>query len=429
MSILRAMFSGVSGISAEGQALGVVSDNIANVNTTGFKSQRAIFADILGRTVGSGMRAAGSGVQVSDVQQLFTQGALVATGVSTDMALSGDGFFVVQGAVSGVQGQYYTRAGQFRLDADGNIVNSAGLKAQGYESIGGGQMSASISGLKVSTAALPPAPTTEMAFTANLDSSAVPPTNPFSVSDPGATSNFSTSMTVYDSLGTPHTLDVYFAKTGDNQWEYHVIAPSGDLAGGTPGSTEEIGSGSLVFTPEGALQSVSVLSPIAVNFTGATPGQPITLNFGTPAPNGTGLDGTTQFGSASSISSQSQDGYGSGDLSGITVDGQGVIMGTYSNGQKVAVGQLAIAKFRSNDGLDRAGENMWAASDRSGEAVLSAAGSGGRGAVTGGALEQSNVDLAEQFVRMIAHQRAFQADSKTITTADQMLQDLVNLKR
>jgi len=421
MSILRAMYSGVSGISAEGQALGVVGDNIANINTVGFKAQRAIFEDILGRTVGSGMRSAGAGARVADVQQLFTQGALVATGVSTDLAVSGDGFFVVRGAVAGVQGEFYTRDGQLRLDGNGNLVTATGLEVQGYASIGGGQLSAALSSLKVPTASLKPNPTTQMTITANLDATAGVMT--FDVTQPGTTSNFSTSMTVYDSLGNPHAVDVYFNKTSANNWEYHVVVDGGELTGGTPGTNTEIGSGTLAFNPDGSLQGASVTQAIAANFDGAVQGQAIDIDFGA------GFNGVTQFGSPSSVSSQSQDGYGSGDLSGISVDGQGMVMGTYTNGQKIPVGQLAIAKFRSNDGLDRAGQNLWTATDRSGAAVLGTAGSGGRGAISGGAIEQSNVDLAEQFVRMIAHQRAFQADSKTITTADQMLQDLVNLKR
>lgn len=420
MSILRAMYSGVSGISAEGQALGVVGDNIANVNTVGFKSQRAIFEDILGRTVGSGSRSSGAGVQVADVQQMFTQGALVATGVSTDLALSGDGFFVVSGTVSGVDGQFYTRAGQFRIDQDGNVVTGSGLNAQGYASING-SLSASVSGLVVPTSALEPKPSSLMSVTANLNASA--PMTTFDLASPGTTSEVSTSMTVYDSLGNPHTLDVYFNKTADNAWEYHVVAQGADL-GIDPPEPQQIGNGTVVFNSDGSMATTTPDSPISVSFTnGAAPAQAIDLNFGT------GTDGLTQYGSPSNVASQSQNGYGSGDLAGISVDGQGVVMGTYTNGQKVAVGQLAIAKFRSNDGLERAGQNMWASTDKSGDAVLGTAGAGGRGAISGGALEQSNVDLAEQFVRMIAHQRAFQADSKTITTADQMLQDVVNLKR
>jgi flagellar hook protein FlgE len=423
------MYTGVSGLGAQGQALGVVGDNIANVNTVGFKAQRGIFQDILGRSVGSS-RTAGAGVEMASIQQLFTQGSLSTTGVATDLALSGDGFFMVKGQVAGATGQYFTREGQFRLDKDGFLVNASGLQVQGYAATAGGAMSSSLSSLQLPTSALPPLPTTEMSITANLDAGETVLTVPWDPQDPGATSNFSTSMTVYDSLGNSHSVDVYFRKTAANTWEYRALASGDEITGGTPGQNTQIGSGTLQFTTDGALGTVTTTTPISVNWIGATAGQAIELDFGSPlSGGGTGLDGLTQFGAPSSVSAQSQNGYSSGDLSGVSVDGQGVVLASYSNGEKVAVGQLAVARFRSNDGLARAGQNLWAASRDSGEAVLGTAGSGGRGAISAGAVEQSNVDLADQFVGLIAHQRAFQANSRTISTADEMLQELVNLKR
>jgi flagellar hook protein FlgE len=432
MSIIKTMYTGVSGINAEGEALGVVGDNIANSNTVGFKGQRAIFADMLGHSITAGTPSAlpGSGVMLSQIEQMFTQGSLSNTGVSTDMALSGDGFFVVQGTVDGVGGQFFSRAGQMRIDKDGQLVNPDGMVLQGYKALTGGTFSASVSGLSVPTSALPPQATTKMAITANIDANAAVPSAPFDPTNPSATSNFSTSMQVYDSLGNAHSVDVYFAKTGANSWDYHAMVDGGQLQGGTPGTPTEIGSGSLGFTSAGALNTVTTNTAISASFTGANTNQAISLNFGTPiSGGGTGLDGTTQFASPSSVSSQSQDGYASGDLAGVSVDGNGIVRGVYSNGQKLPVGQLAIAKFRSNEGLGRAGHNLWIATRESGDAALGVASSGGRGAVNAGALEQSNVDLATQFVDLIAHQRAFSANSKTITTADEMLQEVVNLKR
>ena len=186
----------------------------------------------------------------------------------------------------------------------------------------------------------------------------------------------------------------------------------------------------MTFDSAGALQDIQWGGPAPISFTGATPNQVLDFDFGTSiAAGGTGLGGTTQFGSASAISAQSQDGYSSGDLAGVKIDADGTVSGVYSNGQTVAAGKLAIAKFRSNDGLGRAGQNMWVATRDSGEAALGIAGEGGRGALAAGALEQSNVDIAEQFVGLIAHQRSFQANSKTITTADQMLQELMAIKQ
>ena len=239
-------------------------------------------------------------------------------------------------------------------------------------------------------------------------------------------------MVVYDSLGAAHTLDVYFAKTGDNTWDFHVLSDGAELAGGTPGVAQEIGTGgTLVFDTNGALLDGSP-PPFSIDFAGgATPAQEISLDFGDDVTNdgSTGLGGTTQFASESAVSAASQDGYSSGDFSGVAVDGQGLVQGLYSNGQKIAIGQLAIAKFRSNDGLGRAGNGLFIETRDSGTAALGKAASGGRASISAGALEESNVDLAEEFVGLIQHQRSFSANSRTITTADQMLQELINIKR
>lgn len=428
--VLRAMYSGVSGLRAEGEALGVVGDNIANVNTVGFKSQRAVFEDVLGHSILAGTSSAlpGSGVRVGDIQQMFTQGTLSNTGVSTDLALNGDGFFVVKGAVDGLSGNFFTRAGQFNLDKDGYLVNTNGLQVQGYAANADGTFQAAPSSVKAPTASLPARATAAISISANLDASATVPT--WDPTLPAQTSNFSTSITVFDSLGNSHALDVYFNKTADNSWDYHAMVDATQL--NPPGTGfSEVGSGTLNFTTNGALDSVTTTTAIAPTWGGGSTGAlPVTLDFGTPiATGGTGLDGTTQFGSASAISSQSQDGYTSGDFSGISVDGQGVVMGLYTNGQKLAMSQLAVAKFRSNDGLGRAGQNLWIETRDSGTAALGTASSGGRAAVSSGALEGSNVDLAEEFVGLIQHQRSFSANSKTITTADEMLQELINIKR
>ena len=429
--VLRAMYSGVSGLRAEGEALGVVGDNIANVNTVGFKGQRVIFQDVLGHSILAGTASAlpGSGVRVGDIQQMFTQGSLANTGIATDLALNGDGFFVVQGSVDGVTGNFYTRAGQFKIDNSGYLVNASGLQVQGYAANPDGTFSASISSLQAPTAAIPPNATENAAITANLDSSSTVPTLAWDAQDPANTSNFSSTMTVHDSLGNAHTMDVYFRKTADNAWEWHALVSGDETNPPAAGTNVEVGTGTLTFTTDGALDTVGG-NTATVDFAGATGGQVVTFNFGTPiAGGGTGLDGMTQFGSPSNVSSQSQDGYSSGDFAGVAVDGQGVVMGLYTNGQKLAIGQLAVAKFRSNDGLGRAGQNLWIDTRESGAAAMGTAGSGGRGAIAAGALESSNVDLAEEFVGHIQHQRSFSANSKTITTADEMLQELINIKR
>ena len=431
--VLRAMYSGVSGLRAESEALGVVGDNIANINTVGFKSQRAIFQDVLGHSILAGTSSAmpGSGVRVGDVQQMFTQGTLSNTGVNTDLALNGDGFFVVGGSVDGITGNFYTRAGQFNLDKDGFLTNTNGLQVKGYTANGDGTYQAALSSVRAPTSSLPARATQAISITANMDSSAAVITDPWDAQSPSTTANAPpASMTVYDSLGNARTLDVYFRKTADNAWEYHVLADGADMATPVAGNVE-VGSGTLNFTTDGALDTMTAGTPITVDFGGgASAAQAITLDFGSQvSAGGSGLDGTTQFASPASVSNLTQDGYASGDFSGVSVDGQGVVMGLYTNGQKLAIAQLAVAKFRSNDGLGRAGQNLWIETRDSGTAAMGTAGSGGRAAVSSGALEGSNVDLAEEFVGLIQHQRSFSANSKTITTADEMLQELIGLKR
>lgn len=429
MSITKAMYSGVSGLVAESDTLSIVGENVANTNTIGYKKSRATFESVLGGAVGAPDNA-GGGVRLGRTQQIFGQGALVNTGNATDVAIQGDGFFVVSGTVNGVTGDYYTRAGQLTINNEGKLVNPNGLALQGYSALGDGSFNSNVSTLQLSTAQLPPKATKTMSVTANLDASAAAPTAAWDPQNPGPTSNLSTSMTVYDSLGKAHAVDVYFRKQSDGNWDVHALAKGDDLAGGTAGQNVEIGTGALKFDDSGALTDVTwSLSP-SPSFSGAKANQPITFDFGTPtSAGGTGLDGTTNFGSASAVSAQSQDGYASGDLAGVKIDADGVVSGVYSNGQTVAAGKIAIAKFRSNDGLAKAGQNVWTATRESGEAAIGAAGEGGRGACVSGALEQSNVDISEQFVDLIAHQRAFQANSKTITTADQMLQELMTIKQ
>ncbi|HEX2731325.1 MAG TPA: flagellar hook protein FlgE [Polyangiaceae bacterium] len=441
--VLKALHTGVTGLRAEGEAIGVVGDNIANVNTVGFKRERSIFQDILGHSILAGTSSAlpGSGVKVGKIQQLFDQGSLSNTGVATDLALSGDGFFVVKGTVEGLTSNFYTRAGQFTLDKDGFLVNAGGLNVQGYASNGDGTYAASLSSLQAPTSSITPRATEKVTVTANLDAGSKvidDPANPgnplaFDIADPANSSQFSTTMTVYDSLGNGHTLNVYFSKTADNAWDYNVTANSADLASGAgPDPETVVGGGTLDFTTDGALNTFTETTPVALNFTGgATQAQAVEMDFGPDITNDLtdGLSGTTQFGSPSNVSSQAQDGYASGDFSGVAVDGQGVVMGLYSNGEKLAIGQLAIAKFRSNDGLGRAGNSLWIETRESGSAAMGTAASGGRGAVSSGALESSNVDLAEEFVGLIEHQRSFSANSKTISTADEMLQELINIKR
>jgi flagellar hook protein FlgE len=293
-----------------------------------------------------------------------------------------------------------------------------------------GSLAASVSALVVPTSGIPARATGEVQISANLDAAAATSTVLFDPANPANTANTSTAIQIFDSLGATHELDVYFQKVGDGQWTYHALTSGDELNPQQPGTNVEVGSGTLTFTSNGALSSLTTTQPVSLDFMGATGGQTVDFNFGsTVSGGGTGLDGTTGFSMPSGFSAQSQDGNSSGALSGVSIASNGMVEGLYTNGMRAPVGQLVLAKFRSEDGLARAGEGLWMATKESGDAALGAPASGGRGALSAGALETSNVELGEEFVGMIQHQRAYSANSKVIATADDMLTTLMQLKR
>jgi flagellar hook protein FlgE len=427
MALNSTMETAVSGLEAQSQALNIDGNNIANANTVGFKASRAVFEDMLSNVLNA-PGVMGSGVTMTRAQQVFTQGTLSNTGVPTDLALSGDGFFAVQGTVDGVQGTFYTRNGQDTLNQTGTLVDPNGLSLLGYQANANGTFGPAVGPVQVNTAALSPVATTTVNVTANLNANDTPPVAAWDPQNPSTTSNFSTSINVYDSLGDAHQASVYFVNNGAGQWTYHALANGSEVAGGVAGQNVEIATGTLAFTSTGALNTVTPTAGGTVSFNNATANQAIAFNFGTPiSAGGKGLDGTTDFAATDSVASQSQDGYASGSLSGVQIDSNGVVNGVYTNGQTVPFAQLAVAKFVANDGLAPAGNNLWTATTQSGDAALGTAGSGGRASVTSGSLEQSNVDLAGEMVNLITNQRTFEANSKTISTADQMLEAVVNL--
>jgi flagellar hook protein FlgE len=424
---VRQLQTGVSGLRVEREAVEVVADNLANVNTPGFKRQRAGFEDVFSGDAGVGT---GAGARLNEVQQLFTQGALTHTGISTDLAISGDGFFAVAGNVSGVTGTFYSRAGAFHFDPNGSLVDAQGLKLLGRPALPNGTLAAQVKPLVVPSSSVPARPTSEVGMVLNLDSTEEVPTAPFDLADPSGTASASTSIEIYDSLGAPHSLDVYFNKQADNSWEYRVLVRGDDLDPTQPGVNVEVGSGALTFTTDGALDSLTENQAISVNFLQATPAQAVALDFGpTIAQGGSGLEGATQFGMATGVSSQSQDGYSSGELSGVSIDPNGLVQASFTNGRRISIGQLQLALFRSTDGLARAGTGLWIETKESGSPVLGGPGGGGRGTLSAGTIEQSNVDMGEEMVSLIQHQRAFGANSKVINAADDMLSQLMQLKR
>ncbi len=548
------LYTGISGLNANMSNLSVIGNNIANVNTVGFKGSRITFGDVLSQTLtgGSGTNQIGLGVQVGSIQKLFGQGAFETTGNSLDMAISGNGFYIVQDPV--LSTRYYSRAGQFTTDKDGYVINPEGLRLQGYMANSSGVLQNTLQDLQLSTQTVPPNATTSADLTANLDSNspvtgfvftagtndnmrfsvdggttwlaaslvtdgglssgsantgavvgasikaalesangnadtydvayddqtglysvtnntgnagtlvldwsnalstssgllgftassgalAAGSTNTsnvaggaFTLAKAGETSNFSTPVTVYDSLGNSHVVTLYLRKDSlgavGNSWDWYAVV---DEADSTSGATEVQAQGTVAFNTSGALYSESPVTYPAggFNFTGgALQNQLISFDFGTSiAQAGNGMDGTTQYGTNSAVSMLTQDGYSSGSLQRTSIDQSGIISGIFTNGIEMTLGQVILADFPSTMGLSSEGMNLYSETYDSGQPLTGAPGTSGRGLVQSSTLELSNVDLAQEFVNMITAQRGFQANSKVITTTDELLAELVNLKR
>lgn len=421
--MLTSLFTAISGMKANGTSLSVIGDNIANMNTIGYKASRVSFGDVMSQTLTSGTSSSqiGRGVLMSDISPLFTQGSFESTGNALDLAIDGDGFFIVKDN----SGIYYTRAGQFTLDKDGFIINPDGLRVQGYQYTTGGQLTGILGDIDVSKFNNSTAPTANINFSANIDSRAVAIPTGFDINDPANTSHFSSVITVYDSLGNARHITLYFTKTTGNQWQWNAVVGANDSASG---NTEIQASGTMTFDSTGALINLTsstgtvsgTSSSEVFNFGGgATPNQSISINF----------QNFTQFASESSTIFQSQDGFPAGTLKGLSISQEGVISGIFTNGQIKPIAQLALAKFMAPTQLTKFGRNLYAESFDSGVAIIGTPNNSGLGRVLSNTLELSNVDLAEEFVRMISAQRGFQANSRIITTTDELMQELVNLKR
>ncbi len=429
MSILTSLFTGVSGLNANGAALSVVGDNIANMNTVGFKSSTVSFADIVSASLGGsqGPMQIGRGVAIEGVSPDLAQGSFETTGSGLDLAISGNGFFDVKDQ-SGAQ--FYTRDGEFSIDKDGYMVNPKGMRVQGYALDQAGNSTGAIADINLASSSSAPKTTQNITESVNLQSSATIPAA-FDVNNPNTTSNYNTALTTYDSLGNPHLVTVYFSKTAEaptgNTWAWNAVVDGTDT---TSGNTEVQASGTLNFNNSGALNSETTTTS-SFNFNGgAAQGQAIAFNFGDAiAAGGTGYKGSTQFGSESATVFQGQDGYSSGALNGVSIDANGTVIGSFTNGQTRSLAILTMANFANPQGLTKDGAGLYSASNMSGQPLVGQAGKSGMGSISANSLELSNVDLAAEFVKLIQYQRGFQANSKIITTTDQIMNDVVNLKQ
>lgn len=440
MSLFNTIKTGASGLGASGNSLAVIGDNIANLNTRGFKRGRIAFADMMPQHIGSisGMSQLGRGATTSSVHSMHLQGGLQSSGSALDLALGGDGFFQVGNG----EERMFTRDGSFKVDNENYITTLGGLKLQGYPAKGGA-ISGQAGPLKLDTTPLPPRPTSAITLNAVLDPSvdaSTTPLAPLAAAADGTAgaptlqelteaADWSTSVTVYDSLGQAHEATVLFERTGAGNWSYHAVVDGGALDSDGDGSPDDpdagalqVTTGTLTFDSAGALTGHTPGTDSPASWPGADPWSP-ELDFGLDGDGGLVANG--RDGSAS-ISVQ-QDGYATAYMTGLAVEGDGTVVGRYDNGESQVLGQVAVARFAANDGLERAGGNLFRATLRSGDPTLGEAGTGGRGEISGNALESSNVDLEEEFVAMIQSQRSYQANASTIRTSNESLQTLVQL--
>lgn len=410
----------LSALNATSTAIDVVGNNLANMNTTGFKGSDLSFRDLISQASGDGTSETqiGLGTATPLTVQQFTQGAIQTNSGPLDAAIQGEGFFITQSPEGNT---YYTRDGTFQVDSSGNLLTSTGAQVQGWNattSTGTIDTSGAIGGIRIPSGALsPPVATSNMSVDLNLNSAATA----------DATSDFSTPVTVYDSLGKSHVLTVSFQKTDTNTWSYQVSLPGADVTAGTAGTPYDIpgASGTMTFDTNGQLTSPAAGSPIPVSIPGLSDGATdLNINWD-PYNNGAGR--ITQFGQASAASASSQDGAAAAELVSVSISDGGAITAQYSDGVQSTVGQVALAAISNPNTLVDVGNNDYQLSAATADPSVGTPGTGGRGTVVGGALESSNVDLATQFTNLITFQRSYEANAHVVTTADQLSQDTINL--
>jgi flagellar hook protein FlgE len=434
MSLYTSLFSGVSGLKNHQVMLDVIGNNITNVNTIGFKASRTTFSELFSQTRISAFRPSGEagginpqqiglGANVASIDAQFTQGNLEASGISTDLGITGGGFFVVNAEGR----QMFTRVGNFSFDGSGNMVlpsNGAILQGKLAKEDGTIPAETQISNLKLSLDRKAPAKaTTLIKLSGNLDNNApiatiIPP-----ATTPPAGSTVPTTFSVYDSLGNQHSITVTFSKTAANNWNWSAALSNAP--------TTPIGSGTVTFNDSGTLTGFT--PPVSttggqISFMPTNGSAQMNLNvFDNTMLNK--FSGVTQTHGTSLVNMRDQDGYASGTLENIAVEKNGRIQGKFSNGVIISLGQILLAEFNNPGGLSRNGESMYSASGNSGTPAYIIPGEGSTSEISGGALETSNVDLAEEFTRMIIAQRGYQSNARIITTTDEILQETVNLKR
>lgn len=428
---------GLTGLDAASKNLEVISNNIANANTSGFKRSRAEFADIYASSaLGSASNQTGAGVQVTTIRQQHTQGDITYTDNSLDLAISGGGLFRLQDSNGGM---VYSRAGMFGLDNEGYLSNATEQRLTGYQVDDSGNVLPTLGSLKIDTADLQPKASERVEIGMNLDQTSEVPSAAFDADNPKSY-NFTTGASVFDSQGSTHVVNYYFRKNADNDWSmYMQSADTGNILQDDAGNDQEF---KINFATDGKIQTLTnangpttylerdtdgaltVREPIKTTLSAADLGSsvdPIDLELD--------IGQMTQFDSASGVNKVQADGFSSGRMVSLDIDKSGTVFGRYSNGQSKAMGQVALANFSNTEGLRPVGDTSWAESYASGAPAIGAPGSASLGFIQSSALESSNVDITEELVDMIGAQRSFQANAQIISVTDQMTQTVINMRR
>jgi len=425
MGLTSTLYSGISGLQTNAEAMSVTGNNISNSNTIGYKSSSTVFSDMLSATISTtstSVNQVGRGSELTTVRSNFSQGSFQSTSSDTDLAIEGDGFFMLSAA--GSDEVMYTRNGAFNFDSDGYLVNADGYRVQGQlfdadGTPGGGDPEDIQIDL---TSQVPAQETSNIVLTTNLNSGEEVISGGFDLSDPAGSSNYSTSTQIYDALGETHLATTYFTKTDDQTWEWNTVVDSADLDSSVASSEDStiIGSGTLIFDDDGQLTSASEYDLDATTLmwaNGADSTQSIAIEFD-----------TTQFSSSSVVFSQSQDGYALGEVVETTINSDGVVSVSYSNGETLDIATITLATFSNPGGLVKEGNSLYSANSYSGDPQIGTPGAS-QGTIYTNSLELSNVDLSQEFVDMITIQNGYSASSKVITTTDEMLQEVINLIR
>lgn len=426
MGILSSMYTGITGLQGQGEALSIYGDNIANANTVGFKTSRPEFQDVIAKSLKGllGGNQIGRGVRLAAVTPVFSQGSIVQTESATDLALTGDGFFVLNGP----DGQSFTRNGAFHFDKDGKLINADGHHVMGFQADASGKITSKMGALSIDRAVVDAKKTSQVDLFMNLDLRA-DTSMEFDPNRPEQTSHFATGVTLYDTAGTAHVVSVFFNKTSDGEWTWRAMAKGDEVVGGKKDTLVEQARGRLRFDTDGRLrEQITDKSSFSFN-KGALPDQEIKFSFGEDVKSGGNGLQVTQYGTNSEAYKTTQDGFTAGTIAGMTFNDDGILAAIYTNGQNVNIAQIAIGKFENSEGLFKVGQNRFRESRLSGQPTIGAPQTGGRGRVSSKTIESSTTDIANEFINLMTAQRNFQANSKVISTADEMMQEVLNLKR